>query len=246
MADYIVRFQEKEQAHARLFCVPYAGATAACYRPWAALVKESTEICAVEIPGRFHLREQPAGNMQALVDAIYPQILPLLDRPFAFFGHSFGSIIAYEVVKRLQQEHKKMPVGLFVSSRRAPQLPSRFRKASTLTDPEFIDEMQNMDNAIPQAVLKEKELLKLLLPILKEDIGINETYIGGLDPLLAIPVCAYYGTQDNTITPQEVEDWKAVTASTFSCNKFEGGHFFIDQEKGHIISDIQHALSEAI
>jgi medium-chain acyl-[acyl-carrier-protein] hydrolase len=243
MTNYIVRFQEKEAATARLFCFPYAGATAAAYRPWNAMMPPNIELVVVELPGRLHLRDKPPEDMKAIVDTIYPQILPFLDKPFAIFGHSFGSIVSYEVTKRLQTENKKLPTKLFVSARRAPHLPSRFRQASGLPDQEFIDEMQNMYQAIPEAVLKEKELLKMLLPILKVDIRINETYIGKLDPLLNVPLQVYYGTKDNTITPDEMEQWKAVTQKDFQIKSFEGGHFYIDKEKGTIITEITKNLS---
>lgn len=242
MTNYIVRFQEKEAA-ARLLCFPYAGATAAAYRPWNAMMPPNIELVVVEIPGRLHLRDQPPKDMNALVDTIYPQILPFLDKPYAIFGHSFGSIISYEVTKRLQIENRNLPIKLFVSARRAPQIPNRFRQASNLPNQEFIDEMQNMYQAIPEAVLKEKALLKMLLPILKEDIRINETYIGKLDPLLNVPLQVYYGTKDKTVTSDDLQQWKAVTQKDFQIKSFDGGHFYIDKEKGAIISEISQTLN---
>lgn len=243
MANYFIRFQKQENPTARLFCVPYAGATAAVYRPWIKLLPPEIELCAVEIPGRLYLKDKPAANMQALIDTIFPQILPLIDKPFAIFGHSFGSAIAYELAKRLQIEKRQLPAALFVSSRRAPHVPDLHRHASLLPDQEFLEEMQNTYQAIPEALLKEKELLKLLLPILKEDIRLNETYIGVLDPLLDVPVISYYGLQDTTLIPSEFQRWKEVTSKDFKIRAFEGGHFYIDTNKETIIADIARSLS---
>jgi medium-chain acyl-[acyl-carrier-protein] hydrolase len=243
MITHIVRFQPKEASSSRMICFPYAGATAAIYRSWNTLMPEEMELVAVEIPGRLHLKDKPPADMKDLIEILYSQILPFINKPYAIFGHSFGSIIAYEMVKKLQVENLELPKKLFVSSRRAPQLPSRFRHAAGLPDPEFIDEMQNLYQAIPEAVLKEKELLKMLLPILKQDIGINETYIGQLDPLLKVPLQTYYGTQDTTVNSQEIEAWSKVTQKDFQMKSFDGGHFFLDKEKGAIISDMASSLN---
>ena len=236
MAKYIVRFEKKENPAARLFCVPFAGGTAAFYRSWAPLLPSEVELCAVEIPGRLYTNDKAAENMDQLVDILFPQVVEYIDKPFAIYGHSFGSVIAYELVKRLQKENKPLPTGLFVSSRRAPQQQTRFKPTEPLTDQEFITEMQNKFHAIPVAILHEKELLKLLLPILRSDMQLNESYVGNLEPLLRVPVTAFYGEEDNVIQFDEMKKWKAVTTGPFHIEGFPGGHFFIEKEKEKLIS----------
>jgi medium-chain acyl-[acyl-carrier-protein] hydrolase len=242
MVKYVVKFEEKKNPTARLFCIPYSGATVAYYRTWTSLVPADIEMYAVEIPGRLYLKDKPAADMNAIIDTVFPQIAPLLDKPYAIYGHSYGSIISFEIAKRIIKENMKHPVGLFVSGRHAPHLPNRFRPAANLPDQEFIEEINSKYQAIPSEILKEKELLKLLLPGLKRDISMNETYIGKLDPLLNFPVWAYFGTEDISVTKEEIEQWKAVTKDDFKIRAFNGGHFFINKEKGSIITDIAKAL----
>lgn len=239
MPNYTVTHQPRNNAKSRLFCIPYAGATAAYYRSWAPLLSTDIELVAIEIPGRVHLKDRTASTMPELINTILPQIEQLVDKPFVLYGHSYGSCIAYELAKRLQ------PKALFVSSRRAPHIPSPLPIASTLPDNEFLDVMQYLYNAIPASVLKEKELLSMLLPIFKEDIRINETYIASLLPLLQIPIFAMHGKDDKTVTSQEMQAWQEVTTGPFTYHSFEGGHFFIDQEKDKIIRMIEDSISKS-
>lgn len=231
MGKHIIRHQVRENAKCRLFCFPYAGGSAAIYRMWNADFPESLELCAVEIPGRIQLRTPPAETLPELVEAIFPDILELLDKPFAFFGHSFGSIIAYEVAKRLQRENKNLPVHLWVSSRRGPQVPLGIEPTYHLEDSQFIDLIQHQYGAIPKAVLAEKELLKILLPILKADIKVNEIYLGELNPILSIPLTVFYGMQDHSVSRENLEKWCATTSAACELQSFAGGHFFIDTER---------------
>lgn len=242
MPSHIIRHQVRENAKFRLFCFAYAGGSAAVYRQWPLDIPPDIEVCAVEIPGRIQLRTPLANNMTELVDAIMPDIEAMLDKPFAFFAHSFGSIIAYEVTKRLQKENKPIPVHLFVSARRAPFLPLLDKPTYHLPDNEFIVAMQHQYNAIPEAVLNEKELLKMLLPILKADIKINETYVGELEPLLSIPLTVFYGTQDRTVSLENLEKWCQTTKGECELIPFEAGHFFIDSERKPLIEKILKTL----
>lgn len=239
MPNYIVRFEPKAKALVRLFCVPYAGATAAYYRSWATLAAPEVELFGVEIPGRLHLKDQPPRNMSQIIELLVPQFSQLQDVPWIFYGHSYGSLIAYELAKQLH------PKALFVSSRRAPHLPSPFPPAATLTDEQFLHVMQNMYHAIPDAVVNEKELLELLLPALKNDIHINETHSSSLEPLLDIPVVAMHGKEDSTITTSEMLAWKEVTTGHFTHKVFEGSHFFIDQHKGVILRMIDELFKKS-
>lgn len=242
MGRHIIRHQVREGAKFRIFCFPYAGGSAAIYRPWHSDFPSQIELCAVEIPGRIQLRTPPAETLDSLVESIFPDILEFLDRPFAFFGHSFGSIIAYEVTKRLQKENKDLPVHVWVSSRRAPQVPLSIEPTYPLQDEQFIDVIQRQYGAIPKAVLAEKELLNLLLPILKADIKVNELYVGSLNPILQVPLTVFYGVQDHSVSRENLEKWAETTSAGCDLQSFAGGHFFIDTER----QAVTHKMLEKI
>jgi medium-chain acyl-[acyl-carrier-protein] hydrolase len=218
MSKHLIRFQEKENASMRLFCFPYAGGGAAAFRSWGALLPPDIELVAAEYPGRIQLKDQAATNMDELIDVIYPEVLAWLDKPFAFFGHSYGSIVAFALARRLQQEKQPMPQHLFVSSRRPPHF---------LSDDEFVKAIQIAFGPIPPAVLNDEALLKLFLPLLKGDIEINEEYLSRIDPPLNIPVTTYYGTEDTSGSCIHLDRWKEVTTGSFALKSFPGGHFYV-------------------
>jgi medium-chain acyl-[acyl-carrier-protein] hydrolase len=238
MTKHIIRHQIRADANFRLFLFPYAGGSAALYRIWNTDFPQEIELCAVEIPGRIQLRTKAADTIEELVDAIFPDILEFLDKPFAFFGHSFGSIIAYEVTKRLHKEKRNLPAHLWVSSRRAPHVPLGCETTYHLEDEKFIDVIQNQYGAIPQAVLNEKELLKILLPILKNDIKLNELYLGEISPTLSVPISVFYGKQDHSVNLENLEKWGEVTSAECDIQAFVGGHFFIDTERQSVTRKI--------
>lgn len=241
MAKHIQTYLNIENPKKRIFCFPFAGAGAAIYRLWTQLLPSDTALVAIELPGRVQLREKPAQDMKELIDVIYSEILPLLDLPFAFFGHSYGSVVAYELTRRLLEEKKALPDHLFVSSRRAPHIPpDSGRVFSHLSDSEFIREIQVSYGAIPAAVLNEQSLLNLFLPVLKEDIRVNEQYLGSIDPPLTIPVTFYYGSEDKSVSLSELEKWQEVTTGPFRLKTFPGGHFYIDTARESLIEDIVH------
>lgn len=243
MSKHVIQYLKSESPKKRLFCFPYAGSGAAVYRQWAPLLPPDVELYAIEIPGRVHLKEKTAADMKELVEVIYPEILPLLDLPYAFFGHSYGSIMAYELARKLQEEQKPLPIHLFVSSRRPPHISPKGASISHLPDTEFIKEIQIQFGAIPEAVLKDKTLLAMFLPILKEDLRINEQYLGSIEPPLTIPVTFYHGMEDGSGALFNTDKWSEVTTGPFTTKIFPGGHFYIDTARKALIDDIIRIIS---
>lgn len=238
----IVKHEPKSAARLKLFCFPYAGGTAAAYRPWNQFLTPEVELNAVELPGRPMTSREPITAMEPLIETIYPVIAQELDRPFIFYGHSFGSIVAFELCRKLQLENQQLPTTLFVSSRRAPHLTNSKSSTYQLPDDQFIQVLQEQYNAIPQAVLATPDLLHMLLPMLKADITINETYLGQIEPKLSIPVCVLYGDQDHTVDVAEMLEWKAITESEFTSHALSGGHFFINEHQKSIIKTLIEPL----
>lgn len=237
MGKHLIQFQKSGNLKKRLFCFPYAGAGAAVFRPWVALLPPEIELIAVELPGRVHLKEKAPETMEELIDVLYPEILLYLDKPFAFFGHSFGSVVAYEMAKRLRNENKALPSHLFVSSRRPPNVASPLFLAH-LDDKNFLVEIQKVYGAIPAAVLNDQALLALFLPILKADIKINETYVGTITPPLSVPVTVFYGQEDSSGSNLSLQDWQKVTTGPLVMKSFPGGHFYIDSCRGDLVKGI--------
>ncbi len=169
--------QPRPQARLRLFCFPYAGGAASLYRTWPQHLPPTIELCAVQLPGRENrIRESPYTNLVDLVAALLPNLLPVLDKPFALFGHSMGALIAYEVARQLQQ-HRQIPTHLLVSGRRAPVLPEPEALPHTLpSDEAFLRELHRRYHNIPTVLFEETELRALFVPLLRADLTLVETY----------------------------------------------------------------------
>jgi len=161
----------------RLICFPYAGGGIRTYLPWADSLPADVELVAVQPPGRGAFLDTPAFNeMNALVSALYHQILPLLDRPYVLFGHSLGSRVAFELLVQLQRQQQALPKLFIASGSNSPDSIRTKSKTFHLPDAEFIAELARM-NGTPQEVLANAELMSLLLPLLRSDFEIAKPIV---------------------------------------------------------------------
>jgi len=169
--------------------------------------------------------------MPALLDALVPALLPYLDRPYAFFGHSMGALISFEVTRYLgRMGHSVKPLYLFVSGCRAPQLPDSDPLTYDLPEPEFIEQLRHLKGT-PEAVLQDAELLHLFLPLLRADFSLCETYNYIHEKPLACPLSAFGGLQDARVPREALEAWREQASGDFKMRFFDGGHFFFQKEK---------------
>jgi medium-chain acyl-[acyl-carrier-protein] hydrolase len=223
-------FKQKSSAQAplRLFCFPYAGGSAVIYRAWPDELSSSVEVCPVLLPGRGgRLGETPYEHLEPLLDSLKDAILPYLDRPFAFFGHSMGAMIAFELARRLRREHGIEPIHLFVSGRRAPQVSDPSAPTHNLPQEEFLEELRRLDGT-PREVLENQELLSLVLPVVRADFSIVENYLYTPERPLDCPISAFGGLEDQDVTRENIEAWRHQTVSSFSLRMLPGGHFFLN------------------
>lgn len=229
-------------ARLRLFCFPYAGAGASVFYSWTAGLPEEVEVCAVQPPGReARLREAPYTDMPTLVEALGEALVPYMDRPFACFGHSNGAIMAFELARKLRREGRGMPLHLFLSGRPAAQLPSRHPPIHALPEPEFIAELRRLQGT-PEEVLNHPEIMELLVPLLRADFSLAETYVHRAEAPLDVPISAYGGRRDPDVNEDEVEGWRAQTAAAFRSVLFPGDHFFINGDRAQLLAQLSGEL----
>ncbi|NJO48502.1 MAG: thioesterase [Leptolyngbyaceae cyanobacterium RM2_2_4] len=216
----------KPDAHLRLFCFPYAGGSSLNFRSWADHLPATVELCPIELPGRGpRMQEKPFTQLQPLIQAIAPALIPYLDKSFAFFGHSMGALVSFELAHLLRKDFGCSPSHLFVSGRRAPQLPDPDPPIHTLPDAEFIEELRRL-NGTPEAVLQHDELMQLLLPTLRADFAVLETYRYTPAPPFDCPITAFGGLQDQDVGSEPLGAWREQTCADFSLHLFPGDHFF--------------------
>ena len=230
------------QARLNLICFPFAGGGAQLFNRWHAAFND-VQICAVQYPGRgSRVRERAFTNCAALVDAFVPHLLPFLNKPFAMFGHSMGAIIAFDVARRLHHQYGLQPERLFVSGRRAPQVPSQEPPTYNLTDDEFTEELRRL-NGTPPEVLEHPELMQLMLEILRADFTLTETYAYSPGPPLRCPFSVFGGLRDEEVPREHLEAWCELTSGGCSLRMFEGDHFFIQTNEANVLRTIKEHLS---
>ncbi|MGZ3237415.1 MAG: thioesterase II family protein [Burkholderiaceae bacterium] len=227
----------------RLFCFPYAGGSAAIYHQWPSHVSTDIELLAIQYPGRAtRLREPLRKNLNLLLDDIEQAITPLLNKPFAFFGHSMGATVAYELTRRLYAGQKPLPMHLFFSGRSAPHLPAVKPPVHNLPDKEFLESMRNL-NGTPAELLEHSELMELMLPIIRTDFQLLETWEHQASPPFNIPVSVFGGLADDGVPLENLDAWAACTTGKMKRHMFPGDHFFLHQQYPAMLNIINRALS---
>ncbi len=242
-SPWLVFPKPNPQARLRLFCFPYAGAGPVVFHTWPASLSSQVEIIAVHYPGReARLRETPYGSIQPLLKALTNEILPYLDCPFAFYGHSLGGLIAYELSRALRLQAAPQPVHLFISSRRAAHLPDPLPPIHKLSDAAFAQAVQQRYNNIPAVIRQDPELMALFVPILKADFSILETYQYTPDLPFDFPISVYGGLQDLGVAEEELAAWQNYTTQRFALQMYPGDHFFIQSQRGALLGSISKEL----
>jgi len=243
LRSWVIRFRPHPAATLRMFCFHHAGGGASAYRPWVAELPAGLELCAIQLPGREgRLREKPYQCLANLVPVVAGVIEPLLDRPFAFFGHSLGAALAFEVARELERNGGPSPAHLFVSGRRAPTRPDPDPGISHLSEEAFLAEVRRRWDGIPAVVLEEPELLQLLLPTLRADVALIESYAYVPGSPLECPISCFGGTDDSSTGETDLAPWRAQTRGTFSQRMFAGGHFFIQTSRDQVLAAVKQDL----
>ncbi|XP_051872377.1 S-acyl fatty acid synthase thioesterase, medium chain isoform X1 [Pristis pectinata] len=226
----------KPEALFRLICFPWAGGGSIHYAQWGKLFNNSIEVYSIRLPGRETRSKEPfVQNLQQVIDEIANILLPSLkEKPFAFFGHSFGAYLSYATAEYIKKNHSLEPVHLFVSGASAPHSAARFpvQKKSDLPDDEFLKWMTSIGGT-PSEILINKDILQLFVPVLKADLRLVELirYENPQMKLLSCSISSFDGKED---VPHDLEAWKDLTIGEFTIHKLSGGHFYLkepDNEK---------------
>jgi medium-chain acyl-[acyl-carrier-protein] hydrolase len=229
-------------ASIRLFCFPYAGGSASAFREWGKSLFPQIEVLAAELPGHgYRITEPRFKRMEPLVRNLAQEILPHLDRQFVFFGHSMGAAVAFELSLRLRAERGLEPEHLFVSGRTAPHVPDRKPPTYALPEKEFVDELRRL-NGTPREVLEHPELLGFVLPMLRADFELIQTYRYSSGPPLRCPMSAFVGSEDPDVSPQNVELWKEHTCGSFRMSVMLGDHFYLESQRTQVLRQIRTDL----
>jgi medium-chain acyl-[acyl-carrier-protein] hydrolase len=241
----LVRWEPVAEPRMRLFCLPHAGGGSGTYLHWAQRLAPDIEVIAIRLPGReSRLGEPPLRTISDIVAALLTDIPPWLDRPHAWFGHSFGALIAYETCRALRRAQLPGPARLLASSRRAPHLPPLTQPVHRAPVHEFVQRLRDL-NGTPLRILEDQEAMASLLPILRADFAAVETYTYQPAPPLDCPISVYGGQDDPSVTIAGLQAWKEHTSASCSVRVFPGGHFFLHSASETVLSLIATELGSA-
>jgi medium-chain acyl-[acyl-carrier-protein] hydrolase len=236
---------ERPKAQARVLCVPYAGGSTQVYHALARSFPEKVEFGAIQLPGRWNRSREPL--LTKVCDAsqsLAGELTRMSRRPYALFGYSLGGLIAFETARILARDQgQQQPRALIVAASRAPAVKPRPPFLHKLSDDDFIKSHgDRYPGGIPRPVLNEPDVLAMVLPILRADMEMFETYqyLPG-DPLLC-PIYTIAGEKDLLNPPLSMASWRKETTGEFFSETVAGGHYFINSAVDRVRATILRAL----
>jgi surfactin synthase thioesterase subunit/glycosyltransferase involved in cell wall biosynthesis len=235
-----------ETSRFRLFCFPHAGGSASFFRSWREPLKDIGELAPVQYPGRENRRADAfAISMADLVQKILADLRPFVSAgDYAFFGHSMGAIVAFELARGLRREGLSLPRMLIVSAARAPQFRRDHIPPPDPTRQELLDEVHRLEG-LPEDLLSNNDLIDLLLPTLQADTGLYRRYVYRPEAPLQIPIIAAGGIHDPNVTEGHLAAWREQTSSAFEWRQFAGGHFYLRNTEADFLDFLKAALAIA-
>jgi medium-chain acyl-[acyl-carrier-protein] hydrolase len=243
---WIMRQPPRPRARLRLLCFPHAGGNAWSYRGWSSWLPEEIEVCAVQLPGHGNrVRETPARDFAALFDRLTEALQVELTGPVALFGHSMGALLAFELARWMRDRGMAAPVHLFVSGHNAPQVPDVMDVSSESSDEAIIDELRHL-NCMPEMLLQSDELMGLVLPIMRADLAVCQSYVYRADRPLQCPITVMGGLQDPRTDRIGLEAWRCHTDGPRVVRLFPGDHFFLGTDEQSVVHAIACELAGAL
>jgi medium-chain acyl-[acyl-carrier-protein] hydrolase len=244
MTNWIAYHRPNPAARLQLFCLPYAGGGASIYRSWCNEMPKSIEVFPIQLPGREgRIAEPPFTRVAALAEAIAEEILPLLDRPFAFFGHSLGAKVCFEVARYLLNRYGLSAAHLFASACNAPHLPNTEQSLHDLPHDRLVEKLRFL-NGTSGKILDHPRVLRMLLPLIRADFELYDTYRYLSEPFLDCPITVFGGDNDPVVDRERLWAWRGLAVAGFDLRLFPGDHFFLHTSQSFIIQAIVEALGE--
>ena len=228
---WLVSLKQNPHAKLHLICFPYAGGGVPVFRNWVEELPAEVGVRAVLLPGRgSRFNEEPFKRLAQVVSPLAQEIQRAAPLPFAFYGHSLGALIGFELARELRRQSAPMPVCLFLSGREAPHWIESRPAIHDLPDTAFVQELMDF-NGTPAEVVENAELMQLLLPVVRADFEIAEKYRYYDESPLECSIRVFGGLGDEQVTIEGLEAWREHTCAEFSMRMQPGDHFFIHNQR---------------
>ncbi|UED87258.1 thioesterase II family protein [Streptomyces profundus] len=242
--DWVRRYHPNPHAPFRLVALPHAGGSASYFFRFAELMAPTAEVLAVQYPGRQdRIADPPLPSVELLADAAHLALRPFADRPLAFFGHSMGAVLAYEVARRFEATDGLVAQGLFLSGRRAPTV-HRTETVHQRDDDGLIAEVVSLSGT-DAAVLRDPSIVAMVLPALRGDYTAIETHRHRPGPPLRAPLHVLLGDVDPRVDEEEGRAWAPLSEGPFSLDTFPGAHFYLADHWEAVARRVAAALASS-
>ncbi|MEQ8825280.1 MAG: SDR family NAD(P)-dependent oxidoreductase [Filomicrobium sp.] len=232
----------RPNARIRLFCIPHGGGGAQAYRELAQVLPDWVEVVAIQPPGRGpRLREDAISEMDKMRGEIVEAITPLLDRPYAVFGHSVGALIAFEVARELEMRNALAPLRVFLSAFASPADPSRATDLHKASDDELLSYLSGIGQDALGSEMPQ-DLKDMVLSAVRADFRLAAEHLAASLPKLQSPVALLGGEQDESVPVGALEGWQAYLASKPALRMFGGGHFYTETDLEDLAAYLEETL----
>lgn len=219
------RRKRDEDVKYRIFCFSHAGGNTSIYNGWLNAFDASIEICPVILPGRqTRMHEKPYKYMCDAIPDIIENLSPFMNKPFSLFGHSLGSLVAFEVARKV--EDMKLPLDKLLVSGRGPTKETSSNPVSKMSDAELLRFIGRL-NGTPKEILENKEWMAHILECMRADFNILETHTVSEESQLTCDIAAFMGNADSQVNKTDLFAWKKLTRGNFDYHVFEGDHFYL-------------------
>jgi len=201
------------------------------------------ELWPIQLPGRENrIREAYPTSISDVADALVADRALRFEGRFIFFGYSLGTLLAYEVAQRLRSSGRPQPARLIMAAHRAPQILLPHPPTWNLPAPEFQQRLKEL-NGTPIEIFHNDDLLDLIVPLMRADLRLDETYVHPpTHEVLSCPITVCGGTCDAETPVDHLDAWRYVTTGTFDRRLFDGDHFFIRSSSTILIDAVASAL----
>ncbi|MCI3221322.1 thioesterase II family protein [Streptomyces sp. NP-1717] len=245
----VTRRRPVDDPAVRLFFFHHAGGSHLLYRGWTRLFPDDWDICLLDAPGRGNAQALPLiGDCAGLVGFLDEALAPLLNRPFAFFGHSVGARVAYALTRRLEETARELPLWLGVSSFRAPQpdSPEPPLGRSLRSDTALRDWLRTTGGA-PDRLLSDDSLWNAFAPVLRSDLGLADTWDRETPRTpLPVPLTVFGGTDDTVVASRQLENWPRLTDDFLGQHTYSGGHFYLNDHREQLVGRITRTVRDRL
>lgn len=234
-----------------LYCLPHAGGGASAYRSWLGRLP-GIAVLPVQPPGRENrFRDEPHEKMESLIPELADAVLADVAgesvtrgpaKRYAIYGHSLGALVAFELVRELRRRDAPGPVHLFVSGCVAPHRPfDDGPPVRGMSRPELVNLLRNLGGT-PDWLLSDPSVLEMILPAVRADFSVKETYSYQHESTLDVPITTLPSTEDPRASVELVNAWRELTTGEFDSHTFMGGHFAVFEQAALTLRYISAAL----